>query len=222
MVAATQSKPGLRERKRQQTRETIIRVGIELFAERGVKETTLSDIAAAANISPRSFFSHFRRKEDLLFEEQRQGAAALQELLETRGEGESTVDVLNRALAGFSAVLPPELLRLRKLRYKVIASEPRLQGPDHSEFADAIREPLLTSYSQDLRAHGVEQADSEARLLTGLTIGLVMELVYIARESVSRGTREEDTTKLEAIQRTVIQVLQNSFAVFAKPEATSH
>ena len=58
--------PGLRERKRRQTRERLTRVAMALFLERGFEATTLDDIAAAAEISRRSFFHYFASKEDVV------------------------------------------------------------------------------------------------------------------------------------------------------------
>jgi len=68
---------GLRERKRQQTRERLTRAAMALFLERGFEATTLDDIAAAADISRRSFFHYFESKEDVVFAWQEESTAAL-------------------------------------------------------------------------------------------------------------------------------------------------
>ena len=57
---------GLRERKKLKTKEAIQREAMRLFQEQGYDETTIEEIAAAAEISPSTFFNYFPTKEDVV------------------------------------------------------------------------------------------------------------------------------------------------------------
>jgi AcrR family transcriptional regulator len=57
---------GVRERKRRETLQRIAETGLKLFAEKGYDATTLEDVAAAADISPRTFFYYFKTKDEVL------------------------------------------------------------------------------------------------------------------------------------------------------------
>ena len=85
---------GLRERKKQRTREAIVDAALELFAERGYEQTTIADIADAADVSARTVFSYFPSKEDILFSDLGQLQAQLAQMLADRAEGVTTLDVL--------------------------------------------------------------------------------------------------------------------------------
>src|ERR1700680_2472107 len=62
-----EAKPeGLRERKRRETLQRIAEAGLNLFIQNGYEATTLEAIAAAARISPRTFFYYFKTKDEVL------------------------------------------------------------------------------------------------------------------------------------------------------------
>jgi AcrR family transcriptional regulator len=86
--------PGLRQRKKQRTREAIARAGHELFAERGYHATTLPDIAEAADVSTRTIFAYFPSKEDILFSDFPVMKEALAQALAERPEGEEALETV--------------------------------------------------------------------------------------------------------------------------------
>lgn len=91
---------GLRERKKQLTRETIARVALDLFYAHGFHETTIAQVAAAANVSPRTVSSYFPVKEDLVFPESGAAFAGLGARLAERRPGETAADALRDWISG--------------------------------------------------------------------------------------------------------------------------
>jgi AcrR family transcriptional regulator len=90
---------GLRERKKQLTRETIARVALDLFYAHGFHETTIAQVAAAANVSPRTVSSYFPAKEDLVFPESGAAFAGLGARLAERRPGETAADAIRDWIA---------------------------------------------------------------------------------------------------------------------------
>ena len=87
---------GLRERKKQRTREQIIDAAMRLFAERGYHATTIADIAAAADVAPRTFFSYFPSKEAVVFHDVDRDLDTLATAFRERLPEETAFDVLRR------------------------------------------------------------------------------------------------------------------------------
>jgi AcrR family transcriptional regulator len=87
---------GLRERKKQRTREQIIEAAMGLFAERGYHATTIADIATAADVAPRTFFSYFPSKEAVVFHNVDRDLDGLASTLRDRLPGETAFDALRR------------------------------------------------------------------------------------------------------------------------------
>src|SRR3977135_4128693 len=86
--------PGLRQQKKERTREAIARAAHELFAERGYHATTLPDIAEAADVSTRTIFAYFPSKEDILFSDFPAMKEALAQALANRPEGEEALETV--------------------------------------------------------------------------------------------------------------------------------
>jgi AcrR family transcriptional regulator len=150
------TKLGLRERKKQQTRERIARVALELFAERGYEETTLADIADAADVSPRTIFAYYESKEDILFCEEGAFIDRLRQMLDERPPGTTTVDAIREL---FATIEPPD--DEARLRKKIVSGTPSLHvrtGAQHARL-----EPLLVeSIARDL---GADQDDMRPLLI---------------------------------------------------------
>ncbi|MFI9551518.1 TetR/AcrR family transcriptional regulator [Nonomuraea endophytica] len=87
---------GLRERKKVRTRRALIEAALRLFAEKGYEETTLAEIAAAADVSTRTFFSYFGSKEDVIFHDGGVRLEAVLDMVRQRRPGESIGDLLLR------------------------------------------------------------------------------------------------------------------------------
>jgi AcrR family transcriptional regulator len=94
---------GLRERNKLRRHEQITEAALGLFARRGFDGTTIEEIAAAADVSRRTFFRYFARKEDVILDWKRRTADELREALAARPAGESPLDAVHNALATVAA-----------------------------------------------------------------------------------------------------------------------
>ena len=139
-----QDSPGLRERKKAKTRAAIADAAYRLFEERGFQATTVADIAAAAEIAPRTFFAYFRSKEDVVYCDFDERYASLEAHLRERLGDESAIDALRGWLVG--ALKGAAIDEKRELvRHRLIADEPALAAhEDHviARFEGLLREAI--------------------------------------------------------------------------------
>jgi len=151
-------------------REAVVRAAIELFAERGYKETTATDIAERAGISRRTFFYYFRSKDDILFGVDQQNLDALASLVGRQPPGLSDLEAVGAAWKAFghsgldAAGRNEARGRVLQLR-RAAENSPLLRGKEyevHLAYADAVAEGLA-------RRRGLSRPDRDAR--TAAAIG---------------------------------------------------
>src|SRR5215212_7555714 len=87
---------GLRERKKQQTRQLIAETARRLFTERGFDRVTVSEVARAAEVSEQTVFNYFPRKEDLVYWRLESFEEELLAAIRERAAGESVLDAFGR------------------------------------------------------------------------------------------------------------------------------
>jgi AcrR family transcriptional regulator len=165
-VAIGDTRTGLRERKRRRTQEALIDTALRLFEEKGYDTVSVEEIAATADVSPRTFYRYFPAKEDVLLGGQDTEQATLRALAERR-PGESDVDFIARAmLAGLAANDPARALR----GYRLVQTIPALQARmfqlvwrgGQEPFVQALLAGRPATHDAQLRAHVLTHAVTDA------------------------------------------------------------
>jgi AcrR family transcriptional regulator len=96
------NQPGLRQRKKERTRQAITDAAMAMFLEHGFENVSIIKIAAAAEVSVQTVYNYFPAKADLVFDEADQIASDLQRAVRHRPPGQSALS----ALRGYFASLP--------------------------------------------------------------------------------------------------------------------
>ncbi len=157
----------LRDRKRRQTRELLIETGRRLFEANGYDQTTVADIAAAAEIGTRTFFAYFESKEQLLFGETDPRVTSATEAIRTRAADETPVQTLLRGLRS-DAIEAEARNPVAQLRLRLLPDVPAIR-------ARALRLQLdaQDEIQCELQSSFPELTAVEAATLVGAFVGAV-------------------------------------------------
>jgi len=128
---------GLRERSKARRRAAIIRAGLELFAERGYNATTVADVAAAAEVAPRTVAMYFPSKQDIAMSQFNATVDELTEAMRARRPGESVTAVIERWLR---AEEPGADRELRELSLRMFRVNPELNALRMARMAEVAAE----------------------------------------------------------------------------------
>jgi AcrR family transcriptional regulator len=131
----------LRERKKLATRRSLRRIALDLVAERGFAHVTVDDIAAAANVSPRTFFNYFPSKEAALFGTDPDRVTELRQRIVHQAPGEPVLDVLRTVMVSDAQAVAAELSELGGnpadwlSRMKEARTDPHLRAAQAAQMA---------------------------------------------------------------------------------------
>src|SRR6266508_181984 len=129
---------GLRERKKQRTRELIAETARRLFAERGFDRVTVAEVARAAEVSQQTVFNYFPTKEDLVYWRLQSFEDELLATIREREPGESALAAFGRFLLAQRALLgkqDPQVREQLAALTRMIADSPALQAREPQIFA---------------------------------------------------------------------------------------
>ena len=166
---------GLRERKKQRTRDSLIRAAHELFIEQGYEATTVDEVVAAVDVSQRTFFRYFSSKEEVAFALQTLVSERYLEAVRRRPPGTSPVEVLRGTLdetwesigEAIEEILP---LRLHMQMWQIIETTPALVAV-HLRHAMEMDERLAAEIA---RREGLDlEADPRPRVLVAAFSGVM-------------------------------------------------
>lgn len=165
MTSTTSAAPdSLRDRKKLRTRRLLQEHALRLFAERGYDATTVEDIAAAAEVSPRTFFRYFSSKEAVVLEDEYD--PLLFEELGRIDPAEPPVAAMRRIIAALLPDIYAEDRGRILARSRLIYGTPELASAVNGQLADFER--LLAATLAEV--HGRSPDDLEARVVAAVAV----------------------------------------------------
>jgi AcrR family transcriptional regulator len=180
---------GLRERKKQRTREAIVGAAFDLFDERGFDGTTIADIAEAAEIAPRTFFSYFPSKDDVVFHDFEERYAMVASWFRDREPGTNAIDALRAGIAGTIGQLDSAQLREKRCRSRMVRENESLAA--HSDHLKGkFSELLAEAVAEDL---GDEPGDLRPRLVAAATAAAMGVIEDLPEDDVEHSVETIDS-----------------------------
>jgi AcrR family transcriptional regulator len=177
---------GLRERKKEQTRQRIAAVALRLFAERGFDAVTVNEIAEAAEVAKATLFSYFPTKESLVLHGA--GGDDLAGITARRPPGQTFLEALRAHYRALAAVqVPAAELGALVTRVRVIWDSPALQGAANA---------LLYQQRQELaRVLAGEYGETAAGLMAAQVAASVLTLQESYFRSLADGASAQDAQR---------------------------
>jgi AcrR family transcriptional regulator len=164
---------GLRERKKAQTRDAIIEAALELFERKGYDETTVEEIASAADVSQRTFFRYFESKlEVVMAPKSEEDGHDIESLIAGRPDRETPIEAFRNVVRDeLGGVLQAGDLRARQ--FQVAMRTPSLRSHAHEHFNEH-RDEFAAVFAKRL---GVPEDDLAPQVMATTVSGVVWTVI---------------------------------------------
>jgi AcrR family transcriptional regulator len=201
---------GLRELKKQRTRELIADTARQLFAERGFERVTVADIARAAEVSEQTVFNYFPSKEDLVYWRLESFEDELLGAVRGRKPGESILSAFGRFVLeqrGLLAEPDPEAGRQLRELTRMITESPALLAREREIFT-RYTDSLAALIAEETRTGGVEPW-----VMANALMGVHRALVDRARRQIVDGVPSDRIKRdVRAQGKRALAVLEDGLA----------
>jgi AcrR family transcriptional regulator len=178
------TEPGLRERKKERTRQQIGEAAQRLFSERGFDAVTVAEVAGEADVSVGTVFNYFPTKEELFYSGMEAFEARLVDAVRERAAGESVPAAFRDfVLAGTSRLAAEEVADVIASAARVIEGSQALQARERQVVAEFTRE-LAELITEERGARG---STVEAWAVANALMGVQRALVAHVRARVLAG-----------------------------------
>ncbi|HEU4426143.1 MAG TPA: TetR family transcriptional regulator [Pilimelia sp.] len=152
-----------RERKKRETRAALESAALRLFAEKGYEQTTVDEIAEAANVAVRTFFRYFSSKQHVLFGDiAHHHVARMRAAFAARPRDEPAMQGVRAVLDQLEVIDPSELGPILT-RMRLMARQPSLRGI-YLALNDELRQVIVDFVAQRT---GLSPTDDPYPLLVG-------------------------------------------------------
>ena len=167
---------GLRERKKERTREALEAAALDLFERKGFDHTTVDEIVDTCDVSRRTFFRYFSSKEEVFKGDQDEKAAMVATLLAQRPADEPALESVRVVILGICSQLGDDReASLRRMRIAAASHDlHQLEVEGYDSRTDGLVNALLA------RSNAPVEADS--RLQMRLVIGAAMVVMRSVAE----------------------------------------
>jgi AcrR family transcriptional regulator len=158
----------LRERKKARTRASLREHALRLFREQGYQATTVEQIAAAAEVSPSTFFRYFPTKEDVVLQDDMD--VRMLEAFDRQPAEMLPIQAVRAAMGEAWASFTPQEWELIKEGARLSVEVPEIRARAMSEFAR-----MIDSIAAGLGRRAKCAPDSlRVRVLAGAVVGVMM------------------------------------------------